>query len=248
MSPPLLEVVRLTRMFGGLAAVRDVSFRVQSGEILGLIGPNGAGKTTLFSMITGALTPTRGQLLYRGQDITRVPVFRRVSLGIVRTHQIPRPFRSLTVLENVLSAIYFGRRDSSPAAHQDAYHILQLLGLDTLATASPANLSVGNQKRLELARALATRPTLLLLDEICGGLTESETKSILQLIRQLRDEQGITIIYVEHNMRAVMSVSDRVLALDAGQVIAEGTPAEIQRHPAVIEAYLGRTLETGNTA
>ena len=240
-AAPILELQGMTRYFGGLAAVKDVSLTVPEGSIFGLIGPNGAGKTTLFSMVAGSLRPTAGRVIYRGRDITRLRAYRRVRLGIARTHQIVRPFRSLSVLENVEVAVRYGRRPprSAAEARARALEVLRFVGLEGQAGAPAAVLPVGQQKLLELARALAAGPDLLLCDEICGGLTDAETRGVLELLRQVR-AGGTTILYIEHDMRAVMSVCDRIAVLNFGQKLAEGTPEEIQRNPAVIEAYLGR--------
>jgi branched-chain amino acid transport system ATP-binding protein len=222
-----------------LAAVKDVSFEVRRGQIFGFIGPNGAGKTTLFSMIAGAQKPTSGQVLCRGKDVTGLPSFRLVQQGIARTHQVVRPFRSLTVLQNVQVGTYFGRHGVGHTfAPESAMEVLRAVGLHHLADTSAFVLSVGNQKKLEVARALATGPDILLCDEICGGLTHAETAAMLDLLREIR-RRGTTIMYVEHDVKAITAVCDRILVLNYGQKLAEGTPDEIQLDPAVIEAYIG---------
>jgi len=238
---PVLEVRGLTRYFGGLAAVKDVDLQVPEGAIFGVIGPNGAGKTTLFSMVTGSLAPSAGRVFFRGRDVTGLKAFQRVRLGITRTHQIVRPFRSLTVIENVELATRYGRRPPGTAAEarRRAMEILEFVGLGAQAGLPASVLPVGQQKLLELARALATAPDLLLCDEICGGLTDAETREVMDLLRRIR-ASGTTILYIEHDMRAVTSVCDRIAVLNFGEKLAEGSPEEIQRNPAVIEAYLGR--------
>jgi branched-chain amino acid transport system ATP-binding protein len=237
----LLVVEELTRHFGGLAAVTDVHFVVNAGEIFGIIGPNGAGKTTAFSMIAGSLKPSRGSIRFRDQEIAGWPSHRVARLGICRTHQIPRPFPSLTVAENVEIALrHGGRRTKSrgPVA-AEVRRLLEFTGLTTCGTTAAGVLPIGNRKRLELARALATDAALLLCDEICSGLNLAETQAVLDLLRRLRGA-GTTILYIEHDMRAVMGLCDRIMVLNYGQKLAEGTPQEIQRDDAVIEAYLGR--------
>ncbi len=238
---PLLVVEGLTRHFGGLAAVMDLHFQVSKGEIFGIIGPNGAGKTTAFSMIAGSLPPSAGSIRFRGQEISGWPSHRVVHLGICRTHQIPRPFTGLTVYENVEVGLRYGgrRSPSRGAVAGQIERLLEFTELSPWANTPAGSLPTGNRKRLELARALATDPVLLLCDEICGGLNPAETQAVLALLRRLRDT-GVTILYIEHDMRAVMGTCDRILVLNYGEKLAEGTPREIQHNEAVIEAYLGR--------
>lgn len=224
-----------------MAALKDVSFGVARQEICGFIGPNGAGKTTLFSVITGATSPTSGKVHLHGKDVTGAKSSALVKMGIVRTHQIVRPFRALSVLENVQLAVHFGRHPVSSAskAKEKAMDLLKQVGIEHKAQLSASMLSLGDQKRLEVARALATSPELLLLDEICGGLTGSETRAMLDLVHRVR-ESGVTVMYIEHDVKAVMSVCDRITVLNFGQKLAEGKPEQIQNNEAVIEAYLGK--------
>jgi branched-chain amino acid transport system ATP-binding protein len=238
----ILEVEKLTKYFGGVAALKDVSFDIPEKLICGFIGPNGAGKTTLFSVITGVYKPTAGKVQLRGADVTGMGSASLVKKGVTRTHQIVRPFRLMTVLENVQLAVHYGRRgvNRTSAACEHAMETLKMVGLDRKSHRLASELSLGDQKRLEVARALATVPELILLDEICGGLNPSETRVMLDLINRIR-EQGTTIMYVEHDMKAIMSICDRITVLNFGQKLAEGKPDEIQNNDAVIEAYLGKS-------
>ena len=241
MTRPILEVHRLTKYFGGLAAVKNVSFAVPEQHIFGFIGPNGAGKTTLFNMIAGALRPSSGRIFARGKDVTGLPPFRLVKSGIARTHQLVCPLREMSVLENVQVAVHFGRKQITriSAARDLAMQVLHDAGLGHCANSVAAESPFGDQKRLELARALASDPGLLLCDEICGGLTRSETCRMLDLLKRIRD-RGTTIMYVEHDVKAIMAVCDRIVVLNYGEKLSEGQPDEICNDPAVIEAYLGR--------
>ncbi|BCJ86021.1 ABC transporter ATP-binding protein [Effusibacillus dendaii] len=239
----ILKVEGLSKYFGGLAAVKDVGFEMQEGMIMGLIGPNGAGKTTLFTMIAGSQKPSAGTITYRDRQIQGISADRAVKLGVCRTNQVVKPFRELSVVENVMVGAFYGRNKlfGKKAAEKEARRILEFIGMENLADLPAGQLSIGNLKRLEIARALATKPDLLLLDEICGGLTPSETAKTMELMKQIRSEQGISILYIEHDMKAVMSVCDRILVLNYGQKIAEGTPQEIVTNQQVIDAYLGQS-------
>jgi branched-chain amino acid transport system ATP-binding protein len=234
---PLLAVEGATKRFGGLVAVNDASITVQAGSITGLIGPNGAGKTTLFTLIAGFETPTAGRVLFEGRDITGMPTHIRAKLGIARTFQIVQPFAGLSVRENIAVGAFLRhaqRRDALARAESVAAEV----GLAEVADKPASDLTVAGRKRLELARALATEPKLLLLDEVLAGLNPSEIRDMIPVLQAIR-ARGITILMVEHVMQAVMSLCDTVWVLAQGRVIASGTPQQVSRDPHVVEAYLG---------
>jgi branched-chain amino acid transport system ATP-binding protein len=236
----ILDVEGLTRRFGGLAAVKDLSFTVEQGEILGLIGPNGSGKTTAFNLITGFITPDDGHIRLDGEEITRLRPHAICVRGIARTFQLVRPFAHLTALENAMVGRLYGRERSATrtSAEAEAGEILAAVGLRGKDRVPTRQLTLVERKRVELARALATRPRLLLLDEFMAGLTPQEVEAAMVMIRGIRDA-GCTIIMIEHLVKAVLGLSDRIVVLNAGQSIAQGPPGVISRDPRVIEAYLG---------
>jgi branched-chain amino acid transport system ATP-binding protein len=236
-NAPLLEVERVAKGFGGVRAVHDVSFTLDEGELIGVMGPNGSGKTTLFNLIAGALRPDGGRIRLRGHDIAGLPPHRVCARGIARTFQLVRPFAGLTALENVLVGRLYGRGGATGAV-AEAERLLALVGLEGRAQLPAAQLTLIDRKRLELARALATAPQLLLLDEFMAGLNPAETAAAMALIRRLQAD-GLTVLMVEHIVWALMDLSRRIVVLSAGEKIAEGPPEAVAADPAVVAAYLG---------
>ncbi len=234
----MLSVRRLTKYFGGLAAVHDLSFDVAQGEVVGLIGPNGAGKTTTFNLISGFIPPTSGEILFDGHPLHNLKPHRICRLGLTRTFQITQPFPDITTLENVLIGAY-NRHPSPAAARKKAEEALAQVGLSHKAYERAGNLTLIELKRLEIAKALATEPRMLLLDEVAAGLNLAEIDEMLELVRAL-NRQGITLLVVEHVMKVIMNLSQRIIVLNFGVKIAEGTPDQISRDPRVLDAYLGQ--------
>ena len=236
----ILEGEGVKKYFGGLAAVAYIDFYIDQGEIVGLIGPNGAGKTTLFNLISGSLVPTSGTIRFRGANVTGLKPHQICKRGIARTFQLVKLFGDMTVLENTLSASLFGMSTgiNQSQAKKESLELLEFVGLSTMEGVLAKGLTIANQKRLEVARALATKPELLLLDEVMAGLTPTEVSKATELIRKIRDK-GITIFMIEHVMKAIMDISDRIIVLHNGEKIAEGVPEEVAVNRKVIEVYLG---------
>jgi branched-chain amino acid transport system ATP-binding protein len=243
----ILEGEKVTKYFGGLAAVSDVSFYIDQGEVVGLIGPNGAGKTTLFNLISAALVPKPGIIQFKGKNITGLKPYKICRMGIARTFQTVKIFPNLPVLENVRVGAFFGppKSPSSTQATREAAELLDFVGLSKVSNSPARDLTLANQKRLEVARAMATKPELLLLDEMMAGLNQTEIAQAMELVKQIRDK-GITIVMIEHVMKAIMNVCDRIIVLHHGKKIAEGTPQEIANSKTVVEVYLGVQTNAGS--
>ena len=237
----LLEIRGVTRNFGGLAALTNVTFDVQKGEILGLIGPNGAGKTTLFNVVNGFYSPTDGEVFFKGMNISGSKPHQICKLGLGRTFQVVKPLQRMTTLDNVIASAFL-RSKSKAEATESAVENLRFTGLYEDRNIISKGLPLGKRKKLEITRALATRPEMLLLDESFAGLNPVEQNDLIEIIRKIR-EKGITIMVIEHHMKVIMSISDRIVVLNYGEKIAEGTPGEIGKNPLVIEAYLGEAMD-----
>ena len=233
----LLEVKNITKKFGGLTAVRDLDLVVEQGEILGLIGPNGAGKTTAFNVISGYYKPTEGQVLFDGQNITGLRPDQVCKLGLARTFQVVKPFPMISVTDNVIVGAY-NRTGNDKQARKKTMEIMELLGMTEWADRLAGSLPVGGRKRLEIAKALATQPKIILLDETMAGLRPTETDEMIEVVRRIRD-QGVSLLLVEHVMKVIMSLADRIAVVHHGEKIAEGAPQDVVQNRAVIDAYLG---------
>jgi len=234
---PLLELKSVSRFFGGLAALTDVSCEVRKDEILGLIGPNGAGKTTLFNVVNGFYMPSKGEVFFKGERISGLKPHQACARGLARTFQVVKPLQRMSVLDNVIASAFL-RAENRAQAETIAADVLHFTGLYDDREVISKGLPLGKRKRLEIARALATKPDMILLDESFAGLNPTEQNESINIIRKIK-ESGITIMIIEHNMKVIMAISDRIMVLNYGQKIAEGSPEEIRNNPTVIEAYLG---------
>ncbi len=242
----LLEGEKVTKYFGGLAAVSDVDFYVDKGEVVGLIGPNGAGKTTLFNLISAALEPKPGEIRFKGKKISGLQPYQICRLGIARTFQTVKVFGSLPVIENVRIGSLFGaQKRLKTSATEEAKELLEFMGLSDVAYSPAKDLTLAHQKRIEVARALASKPELLLLDEIMAGLNQTELLEAMELVKRIQ-KKGVTVVIVEHVMKAIMGICDRIYVLNYGKKIAEGTPQEIANSQTVIEVYLGEKSNAGS--
>lgn len=248
MASSVLNGKGVTKFFGGLRAVHDVSFELNEGEILSLIGPNGAGKSTLFNLITGYYHPTKGKIEFQSKDVTRLKPYQICRMGVARTFQLVKSFENLTAEENVAVGHLFGKNSMRGlrGAKDNGRKLLDFVGLQGSATVPAKSLTLADRRRLELARAVACGPKVLLLDEVMAGLSATETAEAVSLIRRIRKELGISIFLIEHVMSAVMDLSDRIMVLNYGQKLAEGSPKEIMENPRVIEAYLGESSGAGS--
>lgn len=244
---PILEVTGLSKRFGRVVTAEDLSFSVEQGTALGIVGPNGAGKSTLLSLITGVLPADAGVIHFDGRDISKVSAGGRSEMGIARSFQIPRPFVDMTVFENVYVGAAFGGGSHGQAGYDTAAEALEITGLLHMADIPAGQLRLLDRKRLELARALATSPRLILLDEIAGGLTEKELPPLIEMIQGLRDS-GVTVVWIEHIVHALLQVVDQLMCLAFGKVLAIGDPHDVMRSPEVIEVYLGSTFDMGEAA
>jgi ABC-type branched-subunit amino acid transport system ATPase component len=242
----ILELNNIAKHFGGLAAVNGVTMKADDGEILAIVGPNGAGKSTLLKLIVGLEVPTTGKIRFAGEDITRLPAHRVRQMGIAMVQQTPRHFHTMTVLENVALGALFGRAGAYRKEEQAlelSGQALSFVGLVDRSHDPVSNLNLNEQRFLELARAIAGEPRLLVLDEVMAGLNDAELEAFIQIIRTIRDQFNMTIIWVEHVMKAVMSLAERTVVLNFGNILTEGSPKDVMRHPAVIEAYLGEEIQ-----